>query len=291
MLASPRKIVPIVLFVAILLAAGLWRVQKTHREVDQDAVRREQIISEMISASKTVRLIPLSSESSEVASAVNTSAIAAGVLANVPSDISGDLAHTFVRDVTLRFTASPEQYISAQTDVGHRIWSREGAAKLGWDLDAASKHYLGEANTTTTFIASSLPLIMAESDRRNDGASKITKVPIRAEDWEIVIKRVTPEDPSSPDIPGKIGRAAFAGATAFSMRTWWEVDVSFRKAFDAQREAYIAFVAGVVECADGKRRNIYWCYLYDQEKAVWCCAAIGVVVDPKDQSLFTRFEF
>jgi len=291
MLASPRKTGLIVLFVAIVLAAGLWRIQKSHRQADQDAVRREQIVSEMISASDALELIPLSTGSPEVMSVVKKSALAAGVLADVPSDISGDLARTFVRDITLRFTASPEQYISAQTAVGHRVWSRDEAAKLGWDLDAASKHYLGETKSTNTFDATLLPLIMTESDRRNGGASKITKVSSRAADWEIAIKRATPEDPSSPEIPGKIGTAISAGALAFSMRTWWDVDVSFRKAFDAHREAYVAFIAGVVECADGRRRNMYWCYVFDQEKSLWCCAAIGVVVDPKDRSLFTRFEF
>jgi hypothetical protein len=288
--ASRRHL--IALFALISLAAIVWfSMLRTRHRVDQDFQRRQSAFTEMNQAAEQSTLSTLSADPQPVIATLRQTSILTTEGTSVPDDVAVSLVESIARGLTLRYAHSPGAYVKWMNSSGHRMWRKEEMIPFGWDLDATAKHYLGDAVQGIGTGEAELPGIMAESDRRNRGASKITKISNRPDDWELSIKRVTPQDHSWPDLPGKIGRAVAAGATLCTVKTWWAVDSKFADAFEKHRGTYVAFVATSVECGDGKRRSLYWAYIYDQERAVWTCSNVAMVLDPKDGAQCTRFEF
>lgn len=273
-----------------VIGVAWWGLRRSHAMVDADLIKRQSSFQSMHDVASAARLLPVPSEPGPLSDAVHQALRIGCKDDQIPDDVTASLASTFARTISLRYAHPPAEYVQWMIAGGARLWKKDEVAKFGWDLDATARHYLGDAATGFESGEAQLPLIMAESDRRGGGASRITRISLTAEGWEAAIKRVTPEDPAWPEIPGKIGKAVADGATIASVKTWWAADWKFTKAFDKHGSTYAAFIAGAVECADGKRRNVYLAYVYDVERAVWTCSNIAVVLDAGAKDSGVRFE-
>lgn len=267
-----------------------WGWRRSHSAIDADLLQRHTSFQSMHTRASEVQLVAVSPDPRALTDVIRQSLQLNGSLDQIPTDITSSLASTFAKTLSLRYAHPPADYVQWMLTSGERIWQKEEVAKFGWDLDATAKHYLGNTATSFDGAQTQLPQIMAESDRRNSGSSRIVRISLHADHWEAAVKRVTPEDPNWPDIPGKIGKAVANGATIASVKTWWAVDSQFKHAFNKHGSTYAAFIAGVVECADGKRRSVYWAFVYDVERAVWTCSNIAVVLDPNAKENAVRFE-